>query len=170
MGGAGYDYTYGAGRLHLGDSPATIDAGVSLQGRPTAPNAAWSVPLRLIVSGDGVDMVVNTDNTGHFIYNPLEPGSKSIWVKHDHSLATITNVNLVAGSQVLALGLLREGDANNNNSITISDFSIVASTFGKASGDAGYDSRADFNGDNVVSISDFSLLASNFNQSGPPEP
>jgi hypothetical protein len=56
---------------------------------------------------------------------------------------------------------LREGDANDDNFITIIDFSILAATFGVCEGSGGYDARADFNGDGCIAILDFSLLVWN---------
>ena len=67
---------------------------------------------------------------------------------------------------MLDFGTLRAGDANNDNKVTIVDFSILATTFGKSAGDVGYDDRADSNGDGKVTIVDFSLLASNFGTNG----
>jgi hypothetical protein len=64
------------------------------------------------------------------------------------------------------MGLLRQGDANNDNCDNVLDFSIVKNSFGKGVGDPGYDPRADFSGDNVVSTSDFNLLKVNFGQCG----
>jgi len=64
------------------------------------------------------------------------------------------------------LGLLREGDSDDNNRVDIVDFSILAMTFNRAEGAEGFDPRADFNCDGAVNILDFSLLAENFNQGG----
>ena len=59
-------------------------------------------------------------------------------------------------------------DANNDNVITVQDFNILRSTFGKSNGDTGYDDRADFTGDHVVTVQDFNLLRGNFGQGGAP--
>jgi hypothetical protein len=64
------------------------------------------------------------------------------------------------------MGLLREGDANNDNCASILDFTILKNSFGKTVGDPGYDPRADFNGDNVVNTSDFNLVKGSFGQCG----
>ena len=70
--------------------------------------------------------------------------------------------------QTLEIGLMRVGDANNDNVVNINDFNIFRNTFGKACGDLGYDDRAEFNGDCAVNITDFSLLRPNFGQGGAP--
>src|SRR5207248_11077650 len=60
------------------------------------------------------------------------------------------------------MGLLREGDGDNDNCVSLVDFNILKSTFGRSSSDPGYDASADFNGDNTISLGDFHLLRSNF--------
>jgi hypothetical protein len=55
-----------------------------------------------------------------------------------------------------------QGDVNQDGVVNLTDFSILAASFGKTSGSAGYDGRADLNGDNVVNLTDFSILAANF--------
>ena len=66
------------------------------------------------------------------------------------------------------MGLMRVGDANNDNVINAVDFTLLKSTFGKSMGDPGYDDRADFNGDLVVNSGDFTLLKGNFGIGGAP--
>lgn len=151
-------------------SPVDLSVNVDLQGRPTSPHARWSVPLHIIVNSlaDGtvfMDTSLPTNQYGTVLLPPIPPGSYVIWVKHSHTLASALEVTVTADSQI-SLPMLREGDANNNNIITVTDFSVLASTFGKTVGQSGYDARADFNEDGSVTISDFSLLASNFGQTG----
>ena len=55
----------------------------------------------------------------------------------------------------LEMGLLKAGDANNDNRVNISDFSILRFAFGTSCGLSIYDDRADFTGDCRVNISDF---------------
>ncbi|MBL8132593.1 MAG: S8 family serine peptidase [Anaerolineae bacterium] len=159
--------------LHIATGITTTQH-VALQGRPTPPHAQWSVPLRVIMKPTGggaavFDGWVGTDNSGSYMITGIPTGSYNIWVKHPHTLANLVTVNLTSDTS-FEIGTLKEGDANDNNSVTIADFSILAGTFGKTSADAGYDARADFNGDSAVTIADFSLLAANFSQSGAAQP
>jgi hypothetical protein len=62
------------------------------------------------------------------------------------------------------MGMMRAGDCNNDNVVSVLDFNILKATFGKTQGDPGYDARADFTGDNTVNISDFKLQKGNFGQ------
>ena len=66
------------------------------------------------------------------------------------------------------MGIMRAGDANSDDVVSILDFNIFRSTFGKSCGDPGYDDRAEFTGDCLVSVSDYSLLKNNFGQPGAP--
>ena len=58
---------------------------------------------------------------------------------------------------------LRAGDCTSDNVVGGQDFK---NTFGKSSGQPGYDDRADFNRDGVVGSADFSLLKGSFGQGG----
>lgn len=112
-----------------------------------------------------------TDNMGFFTVSVLSlaEGTYSWRVKGPKSLASIGSVQL-AGNAVtnVEMGLMRTGDANNDNSVSIADFSIMRGTFGKAFGEPGFEDRADFTEDNTVNNNDFSLLRGNFGRSGAP--
>ncbi len=140
---------------------STLQGSVTLQrpGKP-APDPSWAVPL--LVSIGGMDYPVTTDQTGAFTLNNLTAGTYNIRVKNSHTLANVkNNVTLNSGTNTVSFGTLLEGDANDNNCVNITDFSILASYFNPA-----YDARADFNGDALVNIMDFSLLAGNFGLCG----
>jgi hypothetical protein len=87
-------------------------------------------------------------------------------VKHSHTLQNIRMVTLTLDANSIDFGTLLEGDANNDNYVTLTDFSILVMAYGKCQGTARYDPRADFNGDACVTLLDFSLLATNFEKSG----
>src|SRR5262249_53210874 len=61
---------------------------------------------------------------------------------------------------------LRNGDVNGDNKVNISDLGILADSFNKSKGQAGYNPDADLNGDTKVSILDLGILADNFNKTG----
>jgi hypothetical protein len=134
---------------------ATLQGTVTLQGRPDPPAAAWVVALTVKI-GD-TNYAATTDSSGQFTISGLAPGTYDICVKNSHTLsARTTGVVLVAGTNVVNLGTLREGDANNNDFININDFSILASVFLTS------DPQADFNQDGVVNLGDFVLLRDNY--------
>jgi photosystem II stability/assembly factor-like uncharacterized protein len=139
---------------------ATLNGTVTMQGRATAA----TVPLRVRVGS--TDYTPTTDASGVFSLANLPAGGTSIRVKHAQSLAVAQAATLASGANTIPFGALRMGDVNDDNAVTLSDFSLLASSFNKASGQTGYDARADLNGDGAVTLADFSLLASNFNQVG----
>ncbi|MBK8027729.1 MAG: S8 family serine peptidase [Chloroflexi bacterium] len=150
-----------------------ITGTVVFEGRPAAPSALLSMPLSVIVKpvGGGAAVfngMVTTNNNGVFVLN-VPAGNYNVWVKGAHTLANLTTVN-AAGAIAFSAGTLKEGDANNDNVVNITDFSALAAAFGSSVGGASYNASADFNGDSTVNISDFSLLAANFAQSGAAQP
>jgi hypothetical protein len=140
---------------------------VLMQGRPTPPNPAWSVPVTLtLVAAGGLgtnyDYSATTDASGYFTVTlpGLAPGSYNWRVKNRQTLANAGSIVLSGSSNNLETGLLRTGDADNNNCVNAQDFNILKSTFGRS------DPQADLNGDGVVNASDFGLLRNNFGACG----
>jgi hypothetical protein len=148
---------------------ATLIGTVGLEGRPARPAPAWSVPLRIVLSGTTpVAYDVTTDQNGMFTVSDVPPGTYNITVKSSHTLSTIkSGVTIMAGTNSVDFGTLLEGDANNDDSVTTIDLSILIRSFGKTVGDPGYDERADFNEDSYITSLDFSLLRKNYGQYGP---
>jgi Dockerin type I domain len=144
---------------------------ITMQGRLAQPNPRQSVPVSVtlrITGGSTVGYSATTDQSGFFtITTGLTPGTYAWRVKHDQTLANAGNTVLVLGTNQVEMGLMLEGDANNDNCITTIDFNTVKVSFGKAQGDPGYDGRADFNGDNQVGAQDFNLQKPNFGSCGP---
>ncbi len=150
---------------------ASIVGSVTLQGHGTAPNALWSQPHRVRVVSTSTSSVVfdgtvTSTTSGQLIVAGIPTGSYIIWVKGEHTLASSVTRALDQGNNVFSIGTMREGDANGDNVININDFSILAATFGKSDGQAGYDDRADFSDNGVVDLTDFTLQAANFGQAG----
>ncbi len=54
------------------------------------------------------------------------------------------------------------GDVDHDGHINIIDFQLLSNSFGKSSGQSGFNSGADFNNDNMVNILDFQVLSNNF--------
>ncbi len=147
----------------------SLPINITLQGRPAAPNATWATPLTVTLTKPGDPLpsytyLVTTDTSGNTTLSNLVPGTYHVAVKNIRSLRVmVPNKVILSGSNpTLAMGLLREGDTNNDNIVNLTDFSLLSATYGKCSGAAGYDDRADFNRDTCVTISDFSLLSSNY--------
>jgi hypothetical protein len=114
---------------------------------------------------------MTTDASGFFTptLGTLPAGAYNWWVKGPQHLANSGSLTWTGGgTSQQEMGLMRVGDANNDNVVDITDFTILRATFGRSCGDTGFDGRADFNGDCTVDVSDFSLLRSSFGLSGAP--
>ena len=113
-----------------------------------------------------------TDESGHFVVSVtgLVSGTWSWRVKGPQFLANSGTLTL-AGAPVteVEMGVMRTGDANNDNIDNITDFNIQKAVFAMACGQPGYDGRADFTEDCRINISDFNLLRADFGQSGAPQ-
>jgi len=112
---------------------------MTLQGRPAAPHASWAIPVSVRMTRLSDNVVVHdarhtTDNYGTLAINMplLVPGSYRVRVKHSHTLASSVDVTMSAGgSQFVNVPVLREGDMNGDNVVNITDFSILAASFGQ---------------------------------------
>ncbi len=173
--GAGFARVQGD-RVDMGahEADRSLVVFTTLQGRiqPT-PNPSFVIDAHVRVNRAGDNALIwsgdrRTEAAGVFNLFGLPPDVYRIWVKGTHTLARRSgDVAVVTnGGSFYITPVLKEGDASDDNVINITDFSILAATFGKSSGVSGYDARADFNGDNAVNITDFSLLAANFGQVG----
>jgi hypothetical protein len=82
------------------------------------------------------------------------------------SAAGVTDIagNVLAAGDTLNF-LFMLGDANNNGSVNIQDFNILASNFGQTGRNF---TQGDFNYDGTVNIQDFNILAGRFGQSVAP--
>jgi hypothetical protein len=127
-------------------------------------------PLNVTVMQGGAQVYsgqVTPNAMGEFQMTGLPSGTLTVRLKRPQHLAVAQTVTLPHTGMV-DFGLLRAGDVNDDNRVTLVDFSLMVGTFNKRTSDSGYDARADLNGDGAVSLVDFSLLAGNFNQVGVP--
>lgn len=59
----------------------------------------------------------------------------------------------------MPLGVPKPGDLNSDSTVDCSDLAIVRASFGKRSGQFGFDLRADTNGDNIVNVRDLAFVS-----------
>jgi len=150
---------------------SSINGSVTLQGRPAAPDPSWvtDLTLSLTIPGESVPAYVfypTTTDRGTFVIAGIETGAYEARIKNSHTLQNLFAGALQVGANNVDFGILKEGDANGDNYVTLLDFSILSTAFSTCQGDAGFDTRADFNVSQCVTIHDFSLLATNFAQAG----
>lgn len=142
-----------------------------LQGRPAPPNQQWVVPVSLslqpVGGGGGQNEIIMTDSAGTLSMTVQMPPGDYVWrAKNSHTLANSGRATLSAGVNTVQIGTLLEGDANDDNCVSIVDLNLFRTAFGSAFGDPGYNPNTDFNGDGGVNISDFSLMRGNFGVCG----
>lgn len=152
---------------------ASLNVTLALQGRPLAPNNAYVTTVHVQVRLPGSTTPISSqdyvsNSSGQFTISGLTNAAYDIRIKGTHTLAVVDSVTLDAGVNPLTTTALPEGDANDNNTIVLDDFSLLAAAFGTTSGHPNFNPQADFNGDGQIQLTDFSLLASNFNQAGAP--
>lgn len=144
------------------------------QGRPAQPNSAQQLPITLTLKLGATEVDYpsqTTDASGFFtVAVGTLPAGTYVWrAKGPQFLANTGSVSLQGAPATQAeMGLMRTGDANNDNVVGGADFIILRGTIGKSCGVSGFDGRADFNGDCVVNGVDFNLLKNNFGQAGVP--
>jgi hypothetical protein len=147
---------------------ATLNGTVAIQGRSVGmPTMSVSLTVQLY---NGATLLSThtppTNTSGVFSLTGLPLGTYTVRIKHNQYLSVAQQVTLAGGTNTLNFGTLRAGDVNNDNQVTLADFSALSASINRVSGQAGYDARADFNGDGAISLVDFSLLSANFNQVG----
>lgn len=111
------------------------------------------------------DVYVEADGT--FAVLDLDPGTYDVIVKVNGYLAKgAQDVVVGIGATALPLGAIVNGDVNNNNSINLSDVSLVNASFGSTTSTGNYNPLADLNCSGNVNLADASLLNAGFAQSG----
>jgi hypothetical protein len=105
----------------------------------------------------------------------LPPGRYDVRVKGSHTLTALSRGVTFPGpvgpnedpaSVAVHLGSLRSGDIDGNNIVDNLDLLALKTSFGRLTGDAGFNDNADFNRDRMVDVQDFSMLSRNFNRRG----
>jgi Tol biopolymer transport system component len=135
------------------------------------PAAGQTVRATLMHAGTVTTADPRTIGADGRITLPRIPyGAYTLWLKHAQHLGVARAVTVDAASVDAPFPPLRTGDVNDDNRVTLADFSILSAAFGAAAGAPTFDPRADLNGDGAVSISDYTLLAGNYGQVGTPDP
>jgi len=155
-------------------SSGALSGSVAFQGRGSAGDPRWAVPLSVRLFQPGSNYVVlavtpTTSSSGGFAVAGIPPGRYDVEVKQSQSLSRrAVNLGFTAGATTTqGFGTLPTGDVTEHNAVSLQDFSAVSASYGRSQGQPGFDRRADLNASNVVDLSDFSLLSANFGRVGP---
>lgn len=167
------DVTYaGASILERREGGTVIVNGAALVGHVLPPGwqvrpaPEWRIPLTLtarsLETGATLHEATLLDESGVFTRSGLTPGAYRISVRGHQTLVNAVTVTLASGVNTVDFGTLRGGDSDGDGYVTLVDFSILATAFGRCDGEADFDGRADHNGDGCITLLDFSLLRANF--------
>jgi len=164
----------------IGDSEvevigATLEGNVSFLGRGTN-NTRWIEPFEVkLFEAGNLDNVTwtgtaITNTAGVFTITGLTPGTYDIGIKNWTCLSELeTNVTLTSSTTTAVdFGATREGDVNDDDSISTADFGIFKMAYGSYPGcpEGNWDPRCDFNRDDSVSGADFGIFKMNYGKWG----
>lgn len=140
-----------------------LDLAVSPAGKQLAieiRNVGSTIPLETITG------VVKANGT--YAAKPnVAPGTYDIAIKGaTHLRRVVHSVTITDDGASGVHATLRNGDVNNDNEVSIADYSILSSAYNSFEGDPGFVAGADLNGDGGVDIGDYAVLSSNYNQFG----
>lgn len=146
----------------------TISGKVILQGRTN-----HSSPITFKLKNPGEATPVQTYNIttapdGSYVISNVSSGIYNLSAKAPIFLSQNQVLIEVAENQTTSninFNLLG-GDCDNNNVVSMMDFTILRAAYGSKVGDPKWDARADFNGNNQIDMMDFSILNSNYGKSG----
>ncbi|MCP4580619.1 MAG: hypothetical protein GY839_03320, partial [candidate division Zixibacteria bacterium] len=161
---------------------ATVDIAVIPEGVARPDPAGWEIPLAIKFFKPGANVLkdvpiyqFNHTSTKSGIkavcqVTGIVSGTYDITVVSDHTLMNVKRkVVISAPNDSVQLGTLAEGDANNDNTIDLVDYSIFALAFISTELDTYYDLRADFDCDKSIGLHDLFLLVSNWLKVSPIE-
>ena len=150
----------------------SLSVQMTLEGRANpAPHVSRVVTINVQVRPQGGGTVFynqnfTTSSSSAFSIPNLPTGTYLFTFKGTHTLARQMTLTITTGANIATTSVMLEGDANGNNLVNVSDFSLLATAFGKTSVQVGYNALTDFNNDGIVNVSDFSLMATNFSKTG----
>ncbi len=157
---------------------------VNWEARPSQPNQLQVLPITLTLKSGMTEVNYPTQLTDQYGFFTVTLGSLPrgtyTWRVDDAASAQhapnylansgVVGIGGVGGAPLtnVDMGVMRTGDASNDNWVNISDFNILKVSFDSECGSPIYDNRTDFTGDCYVNISDFTPLKRNFGQDGAP--
>ena len=156
--------------LQVGLTPALIriDDGVhggvgSVSGVVEIPEGSNLSGVEVVLTIDGRQVLIVTDETGLFEFDGLRDGDFTISLASENYVQSCQVANVAEGISVdLGLIELLAGDVNADGNIDIADFTFMAARYRSNQGEADYDVKADLNKDGTINIQDLAILGSHF--------
>ncbi|HRI44427.1 MAG TPA: dockerin type I domain-containing protein [Fimbriimonadaceae bacterium] len=168
----------GAGTLVIGSNAQYIDKLVipTIRGRVEHSDFEGDytmVPVTIEIRPVGsttpvLTKIVNLDNDRAFSFPAsLVTGTYDMTAKSSHWLRKkVSSVVVNEDGTTGVAFILLNGDVDDDNEVSIGDYSQLSVAFGSEPGDPNWNPEADLNGDNAVDIGDFAILSQNFGEVG----
>jgi len=160
----------------LNNNGETVDltGSLTLPARPEPPDQSWTTAISVQMTYTSTieplepeTFDLSTDSNGQFVMAALLPGEYEILIKPVGALQKkFEQVELTQGNNQIDFGSFAFGDANGDNYVNATDFSLLSAAYSKCSDQPLYNPIVDFNKDGCVTATDFSLLAGNFGLGG----
>ncbi len=144
---------------------ASNDLSGSLTIEKATPTITWNTPAAVVAGAilGSTQLNATASVPGTFVYHPpagtVLAGSSGQTLSVNFSPADNIDYNPTAASVVIGVTAPRPGDLNKDGVVNCADIAVVKASFGKKTGQAGFDVRADINSDGVVNVLDLSTIA-----------
>jgi hypothetical protein len=128
-----------------------------------ASTIAWDNPADIIFGTSLGPAQLNATVPGTFVYTPT--AGTVLHAGNAQSLSVTftptddTDYNSASSSVTINVKTVF-GDLNGDDVVNCADITIIKASFGKKTGQVGFDPRADVNGDGIVNILDLAVVAS----------
>jgi hypothetical protein len=93
-------------------------------------------------------------------------GTYDVAVKPRTGLRRVFPNRTIVNEAILGNAIWLNGDADNDNEVTVGDYALLSDNFGRDSSHPLWDARADLDGDEEITIGDVSILSANFGAAG----
>ena len=169
--------------VSMGPVEVPVSISVALQG-DGRPDAGWAVPITVKFFAPGADVL---DGTAIYQFKlttakslagsaatceaaGVAPGTYDITARGEYTLTNAKRgVVISAPGTSVGLGMLLEGDANQDNTVDLNDYAVLSMCWLASKSQAEYNISADFDRDDLISAADLWLLATNWLRKSPVE-
>jgi hypothetical protein len=165
---------------------ADVEVFVALQGSARPDPVGWEIPVTIALFAPGAsddDLLTGTGSLyvfetatsksgGYAVSQAMavQPGTYDITVDSEHTLMNVKRNEVIsAPSTEVVMGVLLEGDCDDDHAIGVSDHGLLSVAYATCQGDVAYDPRADLDGDACVGDDDSALLQANWGKASPIE-
>ncbi len=146
-----------------------IDVGTDYSASTAGLPVAYEVRNGATVLSSGTTTM---DASGNVSISTTASGAVTVWVKPSHWLAK--TVSATVGGSAFSVAV-KNGDIDNDNSITVFDYGVLSDYFDKSSADGDWNTvggngfapkDADIDADGAVTVFDYGIISDNFDLSG----